>query len=191
MITSVTGTVPFPVPPELAKPITLDQALQIAFRNSPDIRVALDQVERSRGVINEMDAHFNPVFSTFVSGTVQGPTASFTLPGSPPIQIVPPSTGSAGVSVLLPLDVSRRLAYASTIAQYGFQIQYLTMVSASEQVILNVKSAYYGLLRACGQRDVAQAAVDAAQARLVNTATEAESRHEAAVRCHDCTGRPG
>jgi outer membrane protein TolC len=149
--------------------MTLDQALEIAFRNSPDIRIALDQVEHSRGSMNEAQARFNPTFNAQVSGTEQGPTASFAISGGAPVVIVPPSTGSATLSVVLPLDISHRLAYASDIAQYGFQMQYLAMVSVSEQVILNVKNAYYGLLRACGQRDVAKAAVDAAQVRLANT----------------------
>jgi len=163
------------VPIDATKPITLNQALEIAFRNNPEIQIAIDQVEASRGVINEANARFNPVFNASATGTLQGPTSTIAFPGGgAPVTLVPGTTGAAGVNFLLPLDISRRLAYNSDIAFYQFQIQYLSMVATSQRLISSVKSAYYDLLRACGQRDVAQAAVDVA--RTIYTNTEAKQR---------------
>jgi outer membrane protein TolC len=167
IVTPVPGV--SPVPTIVKTPLTLDQALDVAFRNSPNIRIALDQVERSRGVYREARARFNPTFNVQLTDTEQGPSASFAIGSGPPVEIVPPNVASAGLTVLLPLDISRRLSYSSDIAMYEFQAQYLSMVAASEGLILSVKSAYYDLLRSCGQLDVAQAAVSVAQTRLKNT----------------------
>lgn len=163
---------PSPIPDAALKPISLDQALQIAFRNNPDFRIALDQIEKSRGSVAEARARFNPAFNLQLTSTEQGPTESFSLgEGKTPVQLVAPNTSTGTVSILLPLDISRKLTYASDISRYQFQAQYLSMLSTSEALILSVKTAYYNLMRACAQQSVAQAAVDVAQERLKNTET--------------------
>lgn len=167
--TRVPGVLQSPVPAEVAKPITLDQALAIAFQNSPDLRIALDLVERSRGVLNESQAKFSPTFNAAAAYNVQWPSVSLPLGGGVTMPIVAPNSATASTSLLLPLDISHRLGYSSDISLYQFQIQYLSMVAASEKLILNVKSAYYDLLRACGQQDVAKAALDVAMIRMQNT----------------------
>ena len=74
--------------------------------------------------------------------------------------------------MLLPLDINGRITYTNRIARDQFQIDYLGMVHTSEQLIFDVKSAYYNLLRAQAQADVDQAAVDVAAARLKNTTSQ-------------------
>ncbi|MCL5104686.1 MAG: TolC family protein [Armatimonadetes bacterium] len=165
--------------PDLSKPITLDQALEIAFQHNPDIRIALDQVQRQRGVVNETLANFNPRFNAQATYLRQ-PALEATFPGSgdqPPqnITIQSPQNTTLGTNATLPLDINKRLAYSTDIARLQFDIQYLNMVSVSERVIVNTKSAYYDLLRACGQAGVAQAAVDVAKVRLDNTRSRFEA----------------
>lgn len=164
--------------PDLTQPLTVDQALETAFRYSPTIRQALDRIERARGAVAEARANFNPQFNAQATYVRQGPKVSFAVPGTTQsVDIVPPYNTTAQATAFLPLDISRRLRYASEIARLQFELDYLDMLSASEQLILNVRRACYNLLRAEGQKDVAQAAVDVAAAHV----KDAEARFAAGV----------
>ncbi|MHB1460523.1 MAG: TolC family protein [Armatimonadota bacterium] len=156
--TRVPSLVGAAIPEDIKSPISLDKAIQIAFQYSPDIQSSIAQVEASRGVIDAAKASFNPVFKLQASSALQGPEST----------AVKTSTTQAGLTATLPLDVSHQMKYNSEITQMQFQLQYLQMVSASEQLILKVKTAYYALLRSCGQETVRQAAVDDAKLRLSN-----------------------
>jgi outer membrane protein TolC len=154
------------------QPITVDQALEIAFCNNPDLRIATDAVNKSKGLIEETRARFNPSFSAQIVQLEQGPPvvlAGSSLTGGQPINIIPPSQTSAKGQVFLPLDIFGQLRYSSDIAHDQFQINYLGLLRTSEQLISQVKRNYYELLRAGGQADTAQAAVDVANVRLKNT----------------------
>lgn len=153
--------------PDLQKPITLDQALEIAFRQSPTIKVALAQIQRSQATVAEARANFLPKFNGEVIQQWQGPKVTFVAPGTTKeLDIMPASDTRANASVLLPLDINNRLSFTTQIARYQNEIDYLNLRSVSQQLIFDVKSAYYNVLRAMGQEEVAQAAVDAANARL-------------------------
>ncbi|MGC8861313.1 MAG: TolC family protein [Armatimonadota bacterium] len=151
---------------EPPKPMTLDQALEIAFRESPDIKAALAQINKSRGGVSEAKANFRPRFNAELTHTRQGPRISFTAPGLGSIDIVQDHNTTAVGGFVLPIDISGKLGYVSDIARYQFQLDYLGLVAASQKLIFDVKSAYFDLLRAQGQLEVAQAAVDAAAAHL-------------------------
>ncbi len=165
--------------PDMTTPITLDQALELAFVYSPSLRIAVDQIQRARAVVAEARANFNPRFNAQLTYLRQNETTA-TIPAGPgePSQKFTVRSGSdmnAAVNALLPLDINRSLSYAEDIAKYQFQIEYLNLVAQSELLILDVQRAYYDLLRACGQRDVAQAAVEVAQVRLANTQARFEA----------------
>lgn len=158
--------------PTITQPLTVDDAISLAFKYNPDLRIATNQINKSVGVIEEAKANFNPSFSVQATQLFQN-KQSFTLPlpGIEPIAIetaVPLQT-TTQISGLLPLDISNRLRYTTDIAKYQFQINYFNLLRVSEQLIFNVKSAYYNLLRACGQAQANQSAVDVAAVRLKNT----------------------
>lgn len=158
--------------PKMAEPITIDQALDIAFANNPDLRIATDAVNKSRGLVEETRARFNPSFGSQIVQMYQGPTVAMPaseMTGGRPITITPPSQNSAQANVFLPLDIFGKLHYSNQIAKDQFQISYLGLLKASEQLIAQVKRTYYELLRAYGQADNAQAAVDVSAVRLKNT----------------------
>ena len=153
--------------PDLQKPITIDQALEIAFQQSPVIGEALAQIQRSQAVVAEARANYLPKFNAQVTQQWQGPPVSFTPPGSTtPLSIVPSSDTRANANVFLPLDINNRLGYTAQLARYQNQIDYLNLRSVSQRLIFEVKTAYYTVLRAMGQEEVSQAAVDVANARL-------------------------
>ena len=161
--------------PDQDEPITLDQALEIAFLNNPSIRIAADQVRKARGVVNEADANFMPRFNAEVVHTRQGPAISFSDPAFGTIDIVRDHNTLADASVFLPIDISKKLAFTSDMAKLQFQIDYLGLVSAAQNLIFEVKGGYFQVLRAIGQQGVAQSAVDVAERRLKDT----RARYEA------------
>ncbi|NLN76247.1 MAG: TolC family protein [Armatimonadetes bacterium] len=146
---------------EAKKPITLDQALEIAFRRSPDVKMALDQLQKSVGGMAEAKANYMPKFNGDVTHFRNGPTFEF-----PPYTFVPDQATTISGSVYLPLDISSGLGFVSDIARYKYQIDYLNLMGVSEKLIFDVKRAYLDVLRAKGQQDVAQASVDVAAKRL-------------------------
>ncbi len=153
--------------PDIQKPITLDQALEIAFCQSPTIKAALAQIQKSQATIAEARANYFPKFNAEVIQQWQGPKVTFVAPGTgEKLEITPASDTRANASVLLPLDVNKRLGFTSQIAKYQNEIDYLNLRSVSQQLIFDVKNAYYNVLRAMGQEEVAQAAVDVANERL-------------------------
>lgn len=152
--------------PDLSKPINLDQALEIAFRHSPDIRIAADQWRRAEAVVAETSANFNPRFSASVTQTQQGPPVTIDVPNVGSANVVNSSETSMTGSIFLPLDTNKKLGYVSDVSKYQFRIEYLGLTRVAEKLIFDVKSAYYDLLRAAGLLGVAQAAVDVAAARL-------------------------
>ena len=163
--------------PVASGPINLEQALDIAFRNNPDLKISVDQLQRSQAVVAEARANFNPRFNAQIETLRQGPVSTVTFPGRGTVNLVQPTNTTATVTALLPLDINNRLGLATDISKYRFQIQYLTLMQTAEQLIFDVKAAYYTLLRACGQQEVAQAAVDVSARRL----RETQSRFEAGV----------
>lgn len=171
--TSVPGISPMLVPELLKQPITLEQAILIAFQNNPNIQATLSLVEKSKESVAEMKAHFNPLVSAQASQTLQKSSA-----------MTPGSVTRASVTVTMPIDISRQLKYSFDIANVQYQIQYLSMVTVSEKLIVDVKSAYYELLRTCGQKEVALAAVQSAEGRLANIKAKQE---EGAVPRFDVT----
>lgn len=164
---------------DLTKPLTMDQALCVAFERNPALRIAVDQARRAVSVVNEALANFNPKFNASVTYLMQ-PPATATFPASPgqpaqSITIQNANTTTAALNSTLPLDISKRLNYATDIARYQFDIQYLGLVAQAETLIQNTKSAYYEMLRAKGQEDVAQAAVDVAKVQLDNSKARFEA----------------
>lgn len=156
-----------PTATEAAKPINIDQALEIAFRENPDVRAALSQLRKARAVQAEASANYNPKFSADVVHQRQGPPVEFTLPDTTTtINIVPPQDTTGKGNVFLPLDINKKLSTVSDLAYLQFQLDYLSLTRTAENLIFNVKKSYFDLLRAAGLEEVAQAAVDAAAARL-------------------------
>ena len=160
LVSTPVPTVPMPLAPDAVRhPLTMDEAITLAFQRSPDLQIALSQLEKTRGGIEEARSHTRPTVSA------QGSTSWQGYEQSSPIQ----SSGitpQVSATLTIPLDWSRQLKYASDLAMYQYQSQYFGMVATAEQLVLAVKSAYFDLLRAVGQGKVAQAAVDNAQAQL-------------------------
>ncbi|MCE5313642.1 MAG: TolC family protein [Armatimonadota bacterium] len=142
-------------------PISIDQAIQIAFCQNPEIKAALDQLQKSVGGMAEAKSNFMPKLEAEITHLNQGPGFEF---GG--FNAIPQYATTGSLNLFMPLDISSKLGFVSDIAKYQYQIDYMSLQSASQKLIYNVKQAYYEVLRAKGQQDVAQAAVDVANKRL-------------------------
>lgn len=160
--TAVPIVQPMTVPDAATYPLTLDTATALAFQHSPDFQIALSRVEKTRGGIDEARARTRPTVTAQGSTTWQGAESAATGQAST-------YTPQVSASLTMPIDFSHQLRYGKDISIYQYQSQYLAFVSTAEQLVLSVNTAYFDLLRAVGQRNVAQAAVDNAQAQLAQT----------------------
>jgi len=155
------------------EPVKMDitKALEVAFRNNPDIRIALDDIRKARGQEAEAFANFMPKFNVKIDQIQQGPEVSFENPGVPGamIDLVQPHNTTADGTVFLPIDINKKYSFIGDLAKYSFLINYQNLVTASEKLIFQVKQGYFEYLRAMGNQDVAQKAVDVAKAQLKDT----------------------
>jgi len=149
--------------------LTLDRALEIAFEESPRIKIALDEIEKSRGGVENAASNFRPKLSADIVHVRQGPVVSITVPGMGTAQISPDHNTTGSAALVLPIDVSRQLGYLHGLSKLQFEMSYLSLLLTSEQLIYDVKKAYFDLLRAQGGEEVAKAALDSAEANLANT----------------------
>ena len=150
-------------------PITLDQALEIAFKNSPDIKIAADQVAKSAGGVDESKANFMPKINAEVNHVRQGPEVSITLPDNGgTANIVSAQNTTGAVNATYPVDIFNKLGYVSDLSKLQLQIDLLNYQGTAQNLIYNVKEAYYNLLRAEDGLEVAKSSVDSSQARLDN-----------------------
>ena len=81
----------------MKQPITLEQAIQIAFQNNPNIQATLSLVEKSKESVAEMKAHFNPTVSAQATQTQQKSSS-----------MTPGSATRASVTVTMPIDISKQ-----------------------------------------------------------------------------------
>ncbi|HEX2948595.1 MAG TPA: TolC family protein [Armatimonadota bacterium] len=164
LATPVPSITSVPVPQPALSPLTIEKSITIALQHNPALQMALNNIEKARGGVDEARARLNPTVTAQLSMTGQGSDAEATPTGQG-VSVFP----QAGASIAWPVDFFHQLRYALDISKYQYQSQYLSMVSTMEQLVLTVKTAYFDLLRACGQLTVAQTAVDDAQAQLKQT----------------------
>jgi outer membrane protein TolC len=148
------------------QPITLQQALELAQRNNRDLQAAQLTLERSQAALQEALAAEFPTagvvadFSRSDSATTelrneQNPSQQ---------QSTTSSTFNAGVQLSYDLYTAGRRPAQIRAAEEQIRFQELDLERISEQLRLNVSSAYYDLQQADAQVEISQAAVtDAAQ----------------------------
>lgn len=161
--TTVWGQVPS------ANVVTLQDAINTALANNKAIRLARDRYERSRAQTREARSVGLPHLGAQAQRQWMGPVAEFTIgpPEDPQtIRIGTPVITTAAVTLSQILDLNRRISLATGIADLNSHIQNLGVARTEQQIIFAVQDAYYGVLRAEGQRDVAKAAVTTARERL-------------------------
>ncbi len=149
-------------------PLTIDQAVKLAFENSPKIRIAVDQYAKSTGSVSEAKSNFLPKVTLSATHTRQGPPVSVQI-GDISANLVQGQATAAAANVTLPIDISKQLATAADLSKYQQEMDRLNVISQYQQLILDVSNAFFELRRAKAASKVAQSAVDTANERLKNT----------------------
>jgi outer membrane protein len=153
-------------------PVTLPDAIQIAYRTQPRLRVFLEGIHEAEG---NADVAFSPYLPTLAGGisgggfdlNVQGQATGFSF--LPPGAVIPlglnleSGYGSGDVRLQwLICDFGRRAGHYCQ-AKLGVEIASLQSERAYQTVANEVAVAYYQVLRASSLRRIAQEAVHRAE----------------------------
>lgn len=152
-------------PPPLT--LTLDQAIDVGLRNSKGLAISAEAVNRARGRVNENRAGFNPGASgNFVFTHLdEGSTITFPGPNGQPqtIPIVRQDQKTLSVGATLPIDIVGLIRTAVQQAQFQEIAARLDFNRTRNDLVLNIRGAYYDVLRARAQVRVAETALRNAQ----------------------------
>lgn len=174
-------TVLGPVAAQEAPVVTLDEAITTAVANNPGLAIARERVQRAENQLREArgQSRFRINIDSDYSRT--GPRQTFTIPGpggeEQTIEASPESQLTASATASQPIDISGRLSLIRQLAMLQLDIQTFDEARTLQRLILDVKEAYYNVLRSEGAVDVAQASLDVAEERL----RLARARFEAGV----------
>jgi outer membrane protein TolC len=133
--------------------ITLERSITIALRKNPAIVAAVNVVEGGKSRVGEARSNYYPQVSaqggyTRISPLQSTPTGTF-LPTNNYDQY----SGSVTVSQNL-IDFGKTFSQVN-IQKFNLDSSRSDLTTTSDQVIFNVKQAYYGVLQAKRSRDVA------------------------------------
>jgi len=150
--------------------LSLNEAIATAVANSPVLATARIRVQRAQDQVREATAQGRPKLSANGSYLRTTPIATFTIPGpggeQVTIQTRLPSQTTAQATIAQPIFITGGLSAAKRVAKLQVGIQTFGEAQTLQQLIADVKNAYYGILRAQGSVDVTQSAINVAQERL-------------------------
>jgi outer membrane protein len=132
--------------------VTLDQAVSIALHNSKALRIANESVNRARGRVAEQRTGFNPSLGATTTITHLDTGSTFTIPdanGNPQtVTIVKQDQRQIGINATLPIDFAGLIRAAVQQSQFQEIVSRLDYNRTRNQTVLDVKNAYYDVLRA-------------------------------------------
>jgi outer membrane protein TolC len=161
-----------------AQPLTLEEAIELAYRNNPDLRVVLLELEQSQAALREAQANYYPTVS--VNGSLQGQNTTDTSSA-----LVPDPGGgftfetdtseslgaalSANVDVAYNLYSSGRREASIQAAEEQVQLNRLEVERRQEELRLNTANEYYDLQAAIEAIRISQAFLEEAERNLRDT----------------------
>ncbi len=148
-----------------ARPLTLNDAVAIALATNKSLALAEEALLRAQGRTSETRAAFNPTVSSTYTFTHlnQGQTVTFNGQSFP---LVKQNQSQIGVQATLPIDITCLLRAATQQAQFQEIAARLDVNRARNQIVLDVKTAFYDVLRAQALVRVANEALQNALDRL-------------------------
>ncbi len=153
--------------PAAPRPITLVEALTAAAQSNLGLRIAVFEVTVARAQLNQSEAvragqavltaSYTRINEreggvvVFPAGTISGVTGTVTVPLPPPT----PNLYSAVLNYQYPIFTGGRIESAIALAQANLKGAEAALERVKQQVVLDVKQAYYQLLLAQAGIDVA------------------------------------
>lgn len=157
-------------PGSTPKPLNLDinQAVQIALQNSKNLKIAAEAVQKSHGAVIEQKDGFLPSVNFAGTYTHLNSGASVSLPLGPngqnvTVPIVIQDQESFSLTAMLPVDIMGLIKTSVDAAQFQEIAARLNYNATRNQLILNVKNAYYNVLRSQAYVVVAQQSLQNAE----------------------------
>jgi len=149
-----------------AEPLTLEESIQIAMKNNPGIQAAEKARQAALARVHQAKAQFGPNVDLLASRTQQGPTVGFaTGPGSS-VTIVPPSREDYILQLNHTLFAGESIPAAKRVARLGAEAAADSLEDVRQDIILQTKTAFFGVLRAQALRNVAAEALESAREHL-------------------------
>ncbi|MFO7945315.1 MAG: TolC family protein [Armatimonadota bacterium] len=159
--------------------LDLDAAVEMALQQNYSLKMATAAMEEAQAAIGEAGAAKRLQVDLEGNYTRMGPSSTTEFPGpggqTTEVQLSPDDTHSYGVSAYQSLYSSGRNDLQVALAELNLTSAEFDRMIARRQIILAVKQAYFGVLRARGFVDVSEQAVEAARQHWEN----AVARYEA------------
>ena len=165
------------------QPLSLEEAIELAYRNNPDLQVALLEIEQSQAALREAQADLYPTLS--VSGNVQGQnttdasTQAVPTPGGG-LTFETDQNEELGVAVSAQVDLvynlysSGRRGAAIRAAEEQLQLAELEIERRREELRLATAGEYYDLQAAIESIRISQAFLEEAERNLRDTTLREE-----------------
>lgn len=159
------------VAPAAGGAVTLQEAINTALANNNSIAIARQAYIRSRALKRETVANGLPQVKAQAAQSWMGPVPTVTFPATgggaaQTISLGNDQSTTAQVTLSQIIDINGRVSLATNILDLNTRVQNLNLARTAQQTIFDVQNAFYNVLRAQGQRDVAQASVKSATDRL-------------------------
>lgn len=147
--------------------ITLQDAVAISLYTSREFAAAAAALQQARGRTGQARTQLNPTFG--INGDLteyDAPTTATLGQGSPPITIIPQFNPAATAAIGLPIDLFGSIRAAISQAQFQEVAARIDINRVRNDLVLNVKNAFYNVLRAQAQTAVALDTLNNAVSRL-------------------------
>ncbi len=135
-----------------SRTLTIDQAVDLGVTNSKNLRLAAEAVNKARGRTNENRTGFLPTVGSDVTLTHLDEGSSFTLTdqnGNPvTVPIVKQDQKTVGINASVPIDIVGQIRAAVQVAEFQEIAARLDYNRTRNQTVLDIKNAYYDVLRA-------------------------------------------
>jgi outer membrane protein len=145
--------------------LTITDAVAISLATSRPLAVAVSSLYRAQGRTEEARAALNPTFGLGLN-VVQYDAPTVAAFGTQSITIQNAFNAALGANATLPIDISGSLHAAVSQSQFQEIAARIEINRVRNQTVLDVKSAFYNVLRAQAQAAVAQDSLANALARL-------------------------
>lgn len=178
---------PAPPPPAPAVPLprilTIEDSIAIALEQNRAIQIALDRLDRAQAGVSEAIAPSRLQARAQASITRNDEATTISLPGTaggPPqsVDITPLYSRNAQVVFTKPIDISGALRASRNIAELGALSARIDVERTREQTVLDVRNAFYQVLRARAALEVAEANLASLEEHL----RQAQAFYEAGVK---------
>lgn len=160
------GGVAGAAPDQVSGPLTLEQCEQMALSQNLSVKAADADVASAGAVVRAAHTVQMPQLTTSATYSWTGPPITFTPPGGPSLTFGLPNTYNLNATLSIPLYLGGRFEAGKGMAQGALDAAVGGLDNATDDVLFQVRQAYYGVLWAQGARDVAAERLAQAQAHL-------------------------